>query len=195
MFRVLAASFVLVIVAVAPLTARAAAPPAGSIVRVSTTDRAHPLRGALVSMRGDSIRLDTRHGHRVAIARSAVTALEVRGGVRPSTRKATLLGIGLGLAGGAAIGAAAGNIPLGEGEEEGRAPNPQQQTSASYRAIVGGAVGGLVGGVVGSLTGLGQTEDEWKPVPLHATNAGPRGTLPSETFAVRVPLVHVAFRR
>lgn len=195
MSRVLVRALVLALASAAPFVAGAAPPPAGSVIRVSTAERAQPLRGTLVSMRGDSIRLAVGHGRRVAIARAAVTSLEVRAGVRPSTRKATLLGIGGGIVAGAAIGAAAGNVQLGEGEEEGRAPNPQQQTSAAYRAVVGGVVGGLVGGVVGSLTGLGQSEDAWTPVPLHAADVAPRGTLPAGAFAVRVPLVRVAFRR
>jgi hypothetical protein len=179
----------------------------GDPVRLTLEGGGGTVNGKFIQAGPDSLRVLVRGGRTLAVPVSSVRTFSFADYTVPSTRKATMLGVGLGAVGGAVLGVVAGQGEGGGGGEGGgqgrggdRAANrsasvaaaatsPTATTaSAEYRAVVGSVAGALVGGVLGSLFGLGLTEAHWTTItPAAGATSWTPAPAATPVFAVRIP--------
>lgn len=157
---------------VAPLPAQSAIPDSGTEVRVTLGPafEPHRLRGRLLSLDGDSLRvLDSRSGRVIALAHSQVAQLQVPAGRRTKLAGAALIGTAAGLGAGLAYSllksAAAEFCPAPQGWQCTSSVEPSSTSDLLRATALGGAVGLGIGVLGGALT----HHDAWNTIALPPT--------------------------
>jgi len=130
----------------------------GHRVRLKTDSASEWLQGTLVAADGDSLHLRTDVNYQlVAIARGAVSQLEVAHGTHGNAGTGALIGLGIGAVAGGVWGASQPGCAA-----QTWCFDPGPAADAAGGALLVGAAGALVGAIIGSAS----PSDQWEPVSI-----------------------------